>query len=75
MGPLFPLKYASSLSFLKGESLITDVIDGQKLQYSMKDILKDTSEITDIPSASQPFLISADGGTLGNITLRDYIRP
>ena len=71
---MFPLKYASSLSFLKGESLIADVMDGKNLQYSMKDILKETNEITDIPSASQPFLISVDGGTLGNITLRDYIK-
>lgn len=71
---LFPLAYASSLSTLRHESLITDVMDGQKELQSMKAILKDTGEITDIPSASQPFLISVDGGTLGNIPLRDYIK-
>lgn len=71
---MFPLKYSPSLSFLKKESLVSDIIDGQKIHKSIKDILKDTSEITDIPSSSQPFLISVDGGTLGNITLRDYIK-
>jgi len=71
---MFPLKYSSSLSFLKKESLVSDIIDGQKMHKSIKDILKDTNEITDIPSSLQPFLVSVDGGTLGNITLRDYIK-
>jgi hypothetical protein len=70
---LFPLSCASSLSTLKQESLIMDIVDGRKDINSMKKILKDFGEITDIPSATQPFLVSADGGTLGNIPLRNYI--
>ena len=71
---LFPLAHASSLNTLRHESLISDIKDGQKELKSMKSILKGLSEITDIPSASNPFLISVDGGTLGNIPLRDYIK-
>jgi hypothetical protein len=71
---MFPLKFASSLSVLRKDSLILDIIDGQQNLKSMKEILKDSSEITDIPSSSQPFLISVDGGTLGNISIRDYIK-
>ena len=71
---LFPLKFAASLSVLKQESLISDIIDGQKPTTTMKEILKNTGEITDIPSPNNPFLVSVDGGTLGNITLRDYIK-
>jgi hypothetical protein len=71
---MFPLKYAPSLNVLKKESLIADIIDGQRNYETMKRIIKDTNEITDIPSASLPFLVSVDGGTLGNITLRDYIK-
>jgi hypothetical protein len=71
---LFPLAYSSSLSILKQESLVADVEAGQENLMSMKDILKNTGEITDIPSASQPFLVSVDGGTLGNIPLRDYLK-
>ena len=71
---VFPLKFAASLSLLRQESLISDIIDGQKSTLSMKDILKMSGDITDIPSSNQPFLVSVDGGTLGNITLRDYIK-
>jgi ribosomal protein L24 len=71
---LFPLAYASSLTTLRHESLVADIQDGQKEIKSMKSILKESGEITDIPSASQPFLVSVDGGTLGNIPLRDYIK-
>lgn len=70
---LFPFTYAASLSTLKQESLIMDITDGRKDIMSMKKILKNSGEITDIPSASQPFLVSVDGGTLGNIPLRNYI--
>jgi hypothetical protein len=41
---------------------------------SIKSILSKTGEISDIPSASNAFLVSVDGGTLGNISLRDYIK-
>jgi len=71
---IFPLKFASSLSVLKQESLISDIINGQKKLLSINEILKSTGDITDIPSPNQPFLVSVDGGTLGNITLRDYIK-
>jgi hypothetical protein len=40
---------------------------------SMVQILK-ANDISEIPSATQPFLLSVSGGTLGNITLRDYIK-
>lgn len=71
---LFPLDYASSLSTLRQESLVSDIQSGQKDIKSMKRILKETGDISEIPSASQPFLLSVTGGTLGNISLRDYIK-
>ena len=71
---LFPIAYASSLSTIKQESLIADVEASLHDIMSMKDILKSTNEIADIPSANAPFLISIDGGTLGNISLRDYLK-
>lgn len=71
---LFPLAFASSLSTASQESLISDIINGQKPVESIKSILSKTGEISDIPSASNAFLVSVDGGTLGNISLRDYIK-
>lgn len=71
---VFPMMYASSLSILRQESLVSDIRDGLHPFMSMKNILNHSGEITDIPSASQPFLVSVDGGTLGNIPLRDYIK-
>jgi len=71
---LFPLKYASSLSTARSESLVSDIKDGQREFLSIKNILRATGEISEIPSSSDPFLISVTGGTLGNISLRDYIK-
>ena len=71
---LFPLSQAYSLNTLRNESLVADIADGQKEFSSMKQILKNVGEITDIPSSSQPFLVSVEGGTLGNIPLRDYLK-
>ena len=71
---LFPLSQASSLNILRHESLVTDIADGQKEFLGMKTILKDVGEITDIPSATHPFLVSVEGGNLGNISLRDYLK-
>jgi len=71
---LFPLSHASSLNTLRHESLVADISDGQKEFLSMKKILKDVGEITDIPSATQPFLVSVEGGNLGNISLKDYLK-
>jgi len=71
---LFPLEYASSLSTASQESLVLDIQAGLKDIRSMKSILKKTGDISEIPSASQPFLLSVSGGTLGNISLRDYIK-
>ena len=71
---LFPLSQASSLNTLRHESLIFDIADGQKEFLSMKKIISDIGEITDIPSSTQPFVVSVDGGNLGNISLRDYIK-
>lgn len=71
---LFPLGNASSLSTLKQESLVSDIEAGERPLLSMKAILKNIGEITDIPSASNPFLVSVEGGTLGNISLRDYLK-
>lgn len=71
---VFPLIYSNSLMITERlESLIADVEAGLFPLESMKDILK-TGEITDIPSMSQPFLVSVDGGTLGNIPLREYLK-
>jgi hypothetical protein len=71
---LFPLSQASSLNTLRHESLVADIRDGQKEFMTMKQIIKGMGEITDIPSASQPFLVSVEGGNLGNISLRNYLK-
>jgi len=71
---IFPLAYAASLSTLRQESLTADIEAGLKAEFSMQDILKRVGEITDIPSPSQAFLVSTEGGTLGNIPLREYIK-
>jgi hypothetical protein len=71
---LFPLAYSSSLSTIRYESLIADVEASLKPFISMKTILKEAGDITEIPSTNQPFLVSVDGGTLGNIPLREYLK-
>ena len=70
---MYPLLYTNSLSVRRTESLISDVEAGRAPFLSMAQILKD-SEITDIPSANMPFMVSVDGGTLGNIPLREYLK-
>jgi hypothetical protein len=70
---LFPLEYSASLSTSRLESLVADIEAGQAPFETMKQILKG-GDITDIPSTKQPFLVSVDGGTLGNIPLRDYLK-
>ena len=70
---IFPLKYANSLNTLRRECLIKDVETGMAPFLSIYKILE-KNEITDIPSSKQPFLIGAEGGTLGNIPLRDYLK-
>ena len=71
---VFPLAYASSLSTLRQESIIRDVEAGMQTMQTMKTILKFAGEISEIPSTSQPFLVSVEGGTLGNIPLREYLK-
>ena len=71
---LFPLSHAYSLNTIKQESLVADVEDGQKGFLSIKQILNITGEITDIPSGTKPFLVSVEGGNLGNMALRDYLK-
>lgn len=71
---VFPLLYADSLSILRQESLIHDIEAGMRDFMSIKGILAKVGDITDIPSPSQAFLVSVEGGTLGNIPLREYYR-
>ena len=71
---VFPLVYAASLSIARQESLTADIQAGLSPNLNMSEILKKAGEITDIPSTSQPFLVSIEGGTLGNIPLREYIK-
>ena len=70
---LFPLNTAKSLTTTRLESLVADIEAGQTPFEAMKQILKG-GDITDIPSTKQPFLVSVDGGTLGNIPLREYLK-
>lgn len=70
---IFPLAFSDSLNTLRQESLIHDVEAGMRPFLTMASILKN-AEITDIPSSNQPFLIGVEGGTLGNIPLRDYLK-
>ena len=71
---LFPLSHAYSLNTIKQESLVADVEDGQKGFLSIKQILHITGDITDIPSGTKPFLVGVEGGNLGNMALRDYLK-
>ena len=71
---VFPLAYAASLSMARHESLVADIEAGLVNSLSMTEILKRTGEITDIPSTGQTFLVSTEGGSLGNIPLREYIK-
>ena len=71
---LFPLSYAQSLTTARQESLIADIRAGRQDMLSMKSIFKRAGDIAEIPSADHPFLVSVDGGTLGNIPLREYLK-
>ena len=71
---LLPLLYANSLSYLRLESLIDDVEAGLKRPWTMAEILKAAGEVSDIPSSKAPFVISREGGSLGNIPLLEYIK-
>ena len=71
---VFPLSYAAALSTERTESLIYDVRDGMKILDTMSVFIKENGEITDVPSANNAFLVSVDGGTLGNIPLREYLK-
>lgn len=71
---IFPLIYSSSLTTVRLESLVADIEAGLVDMASIRRIIKSAGEITDIPSQNQPFLVSVDGGTLGNIPLREYLK-
>jgi len=71
---MFPYLYSYCLSTLSQESLYADITAGLQPFTTLKDLLKQSGEITEIPSSKQPFRISVDGGTLGNIPLRDYLK-
>jgi hypothetical protein len=70
---VFPYKYASSLSTQPQESLAADVRSGLKDFKNLNTIWTETGEISEIPSTNQMFRVSVDGGTLGNIPLREYL--
>ena len=70
---VFPIRNSASLTTIRLESLVADIEAGQARFHSMAHILRD-SEITNIPSTKSPFIVSVDGGTLGNIPLRDYLQ-
>ena len=71
---MFPLNYADSLTQSRKESLAADIEAGLRKEYTMKEILQNTGDISDVPSVNNTFLVSVDGGTLGNISLREYIK-
>ena len=71
---VFPLANATSLSTLRQESIVKDVEAGLRDITSLSTIINKSGGITDIPSPTQPFLVSVEGGTLGNIALRDYLK-
>ena len=71
---LFPLKYAASLSMERLESLAADIERGLREVRSMKSIIGREGTISEVPSPDHPFLVSVDGGTLGNIPLREYLK-
>ena len=71
---VFPYKYAYCLSVLPQESLAADVLAGLKPYKNIETIWKETGEISEIPSTTQMFRVSVDGGTLGNIPLREYLK-
>lgn len=72
---VFPLVYAYALSTLREESIVRDVQYGMNEFRSIREVIKGTGgEISDIPSPSTPFLVSVEGGTLGNIPLREYLK-
>jgi hypothetical protein len=71
---VFPLVYATSLSMARQESLTADIQSALASSLSIAEILKRTGEITDIPSTNNAFLVSTEGGSLGNIPLREYIK-
>ena len=71
---LFPISYASSLTTARLESLISDIRAGRQDILSMKSIFELAGDIVEVPSADHPFLVSVDGGTLGNIPLREYLK-
>jgi len=69
---LFPLEHFNSLTTVRLESLTKDILAGLTSMKSMKEII-DLGEITDIPSSKHPFVVGVQGGTLGNIPIRDYL--
>lgn len=72
---LFPLTFAPSLTTASTESFARDIQAGLEGTQSMKDILTAVGgEISEVPVPNQPFLISVEGGSLGNIPLREYLK-
>jgi hypothetical protein len=72
---LFPIAFAEYLTTTPMESLAYDVEAGFKFFKSMKELMSDVGgEVSEIPVVDKPFVVSVDGGTLGNIPLREYIK-
>lgn len=71
---MFPYMFYESLSVYPQESIARDIEAGLKGMKSIREILKQAGEISEIPTATQPFQVSVEGGTLGNIPLREYLK-
>ena len=72
---VFPLAFAAYLTTLREESIVRDVQKGTTDFRGMANIIKSIGkEISEIPSPHVPFLVSVEGGTLGNIPLREYLK-
>ena len=72
---LFPLYYAPYLGSTRTGLVALDSMYALKQPTTMKNILKNSGQISDVPQADSILAIGVSGNTLGNIKITDYISP
>jgi hypothetical protein len=71
---LFPLLFIRDLGVIRSGKFSIDVGNGETAPKTMQMILEEGGGVSDIPSADGILAIRADGGSLGNIEVADWLK-
>lgn len=71
---LFPLVYARDLGVIRSGMLAQDSAAGQTAPKTMDMIIEEGGPVSDIPSSDGILAVNADGSSLGNVEIQDWLK-